>query len=169
MKGEIPLNMARVFVSVGSNIDKERNITSAIAALQAEFGELIRSKVYQTEAVGFEGADFHNLVIGFDTCRSPKEVAEVLSQIEQRHGRKRRQERFLSRTLDLDLLLYADLIIQQDGLQLPRDEITRYAFVLGPLAEIAGDLKHPQLGKPLKELWAEMRSHEAKLLPIQTD
>ncbi len=160
--------MARVFVSVGSNIDKEKNIISAIAALQAEFGELIRSKVYQTEAVGFEGADFHNLVIGFDTYRSPKEVAKVLSQIEQRHGRKRGRERFLSRTLDLDLLLYADLIIQQEGLQLPRDEITRYAFVLGPLAEIAGDLNHPQLGKPLKELWAEMSSKGEKLLPIQT-
>ena len=159
--------MARVFVSVGSNIDKEKNIHSAIAALQTEFGALICSNVYQTEAVGFVGEDFHNLVIGFDTCRSPEEVAKVLRQIEQSHGRKRGKERFLSRTLDLDLLLYADLIIQQDGLQLPRDEITRYAFVLGPLAEIAGDLKHPQSGKPLKELWAEMsKNGESLLQPI---
>lgn len=159
--------MARVFVSVGSNINKELNIQSAIVALQAEFGELIRSHVYQTEAVGFEGEDFYNLVIGFNTCRAPEEVAMVLRQIEQSHGRKRDKERFISRTLDLDLLLYDDLIMQHDGLQLPRDEITRYAFVLGPLAEIAGDFCHPQLRKPLKELWHYMSRNGEKLQVVE--
>lgn len=152
--------MARVYVSIGSNIDKESNIRSAIAVLRQKFGRLVVSTVYQTEAVGFDGEDFHNLVVGFDTQRTPTTVADVLRGIENDHRRDRDENRFGPRTLDLDLLLYDDLVVDQNGLQLPRDEITRYAFVLCPLAEIAGDLRHPRSGKPLRELWEDfMRVH----------
>jgi 2-amino-4-hydroxy-6-hydroxymethyldihydropteridine diphosphokinase len=157
--------MPVAFVSVGSNIDKEANIRSALASLRQEFGELRVSTVYENPAVGFEGEDFHNLVIGFDTDRSPADVAQVLRYIENQHGRTRTEMRFASRTLDLDLLLYGDLVINHGGLQFPRDEITRYGFVLGPLVELAGDMIHPQLGIPLKELWDKMESQD--LRPVE--
>jgi 2-amino-4-hydroxy-6-hydroxymethyldihydropteridine diphosphokinase len=157
--------MPLAFVSVGSNIDKELNIRSALLSLQQEFGELLVSKVYENPAVGFEGEDFHNLVIGFDTDRSPIDVAQVLRRIENQHGRTRAEARFAPRTLDLDLLLYGDLVMNRGGLKFPRDEITRYAFVLGPLVELAGDMIHPKLGMPLKELWENMESRD--LRPVE--
>ncbi len=149
--------MARVYVSIGSNIDKEANIRSALAALRQKFGKLLLSSVYQSQAVGFEGDDFHNLVVGFDTHTTPAQIAQSLRGIEDEHRRDRATQRFGPRTLDLDLLLYDDLIVDQNGLQLPRDEITQYAFVLCPLAEIAGELRHPRMGKPLRELWEDFQ------------
>ncbi len=159
--------MVRAFVSVGSNVDKEANIRSAVASLRKEFGDLTLSTVYENPAIGFDGDDFHNLAVGFDTDRPPLEVVEVLRRIECQHGRNRGEERFAPRTLDLDLLLYGDLVKNNDGLQCPREEISRYAFVLGPLAEIAGDLPHPQLDSTLQELWERMDVGGKPLRPVE--
>lgn len=145
--------MARVYVSVGSNIDRERHINAALAELEQAFGALLRSRIYETEAVGFDGDPFYNLVVGFDTDQPAREVAAVLARIEDRHGRDRSAGKFSSRTLDLDLLLYDDLVLDADGLHLPRKEITEYAFVLKPLAEIAGDMKHPVSGFSFAAIW----------------
>lgn len=147
--------MARVYVSVGSNIERERHVHSGIAALHAAFGLLTLSPVYESKAVGFDGDDFFNLVVGFDTGQPVRAVAETLRGIERAHDRDRRAPRFSSRTLDLDLLLYDDEVRKDGDLKLPREEITRYAFVLGPLAEIAGERRHPVLHRRFSELWAE--------------
>ncbi|MGB5475153.1 MAG: 2-amino-4-hydroxy-6-hydroxymethyldihydropteridine diphosphokinase [Gammaproteobacteria bacterium] len=145
--------MARVYVSLGSNIDRVRNISLALQQLGDEYGPLLRSSVFESAAVGFDSAPFYNLVVGFDTELSPQEVQHHLHQIEAGSGRERTGE-LAARSLDLDLLLYDDLVIDQGRLKLPRADITRYAFVLYPLAEIAPDARHPASGERYADMWA---------------
>jgi 2-amino-4-hydroxy-6-hydroxymethyldihydropteridine diphosphokinase len=145
--------VARIYISLGSNIDREANTRNGIDALRQNYGGLLLSSVYESEAVGFEGDSFYNMVIALETCAPVLAVASTLRFIEEAHGRDRSAPKFSSRSLDLDLLLYNDLIIDKQGLQLPRDEILQRAFVLLPLSEIAPDLLHPQVGKPYADLW----------------
>lgn len=143
------------FISIGSNIDKEIHIPSSVAALKKQFSNIVISSLYETAAVGFEGDDFHNLIVQFDSTLEAKAVAKLLRQIELDHGRTRDSRKYAARTLDLDLILYGDQIISDGRLQIPRDEIERYAFVLEPLAEIAGDFLHPISHKSYTQLWNE--------------
>jgi len=147
--------VALCFVSIGSNVERERNIRGALAALHERFGPLLVSAVHETQAVGFTGDPFYNLTVGFCTERSAGDAALALADIEIAHGRARTGERFAPRALDLDLLLYDALVIDENGLELPRPEIDKYAFVLEPLAEIAPDLVHPLSGRSYRELWNE--------------
>lgn len=159
--------MARVYVSIGSNIDRERHVRAALDALEAHYGRVQCSTVYETDAVGFAGDSFYNLVVGFDTAERPTDVANRLRAIEDANGRERAGARFSARTLDLDLLLYDDLIVEEGRLQLPRDEITRYAFVLKPLAEIAGALRHPLTGRTYAQLWEEFPRKDAGIRAVE--
>ena len=143
----------RGYISIGSNIDKETHIAASLLALERDFGALTVSSVYESEAVGFSGDVFHNLIVGFDSELDVKNVAKQLRQIELDNGRTRDSQKFSARTLDLDLILYGDLIISDGRLQIPRDEIERYAFVLEPLAEIAPASTHPISGISYSELW----------------
>ncbi len=154
--------MVEVFVSVGSNIDRERNVASALRMLGEIFGPIRVSSVYESEAVGFEGDPFFNLVVQFATALPVEEVVSHLAAIEQHHGRTRNSRKFSSRTLDLDLLLFGDAVRRVGKLELPRDEITRYAFMLEPLAELAPDRKHPTLKKTYAELWADYDKSRVK-------
>lgn len=146
--------MAQVYVSIGSNIERRRHIESALRMLAERFGPLVQSSVYECAAVGFESAPFYNLVVGFETDLNPGDVREQLHVIEECNGRDRSAD-LGARTLDLDILLYDDLVTDQEGMVLPRPDIASYAFVLGPLAEIAGTLRHPVTGKRLDEMWSE--------------
>lgn len=145
--------MPRVFVSIGSNIDKARNILGAIHALKSRFGALTCSRVYENRAEGFAGDDFYNLVVAFDTREPLESVYTTLAGIETAHGRVRKGPHLSSRTLDLDILLYGDLVRHDADFDIPRGEIVKYAFVLGPLAEIAPALAHPETGESFQELW----------------
>ncbi|OOG23033.1 2-amino-4-hydroxy-6-hydroxymethyldihydropteridine diphosphokinase [Thioalkalivibrio denitrificans] len=145
----------QAYVSVGSNVDRERNILAAVRALDERFGRLVVSPVYETGAVGFEGDPFLNLIVGFDTDLPPEVVVDVLKSIERAQGRTLESNGFKPRTLDLDLILYGDRVLKTPKLELPRDEILRYAFVLGPLADIAPDLRHPVLDRTMEELWSD--------------
>ncbi len=145
--------MTRGYISIGSNIDKDKNILVSLQTLENLFGELIISSIYESEPVGFSGDTFYNVVVGFDSELDVKTVAKLLRDIELDQGRTRDCKKFSARTLDLDLILYGDLILSDGRLQIPRDEIERYAFVLEPLAEIAGSLQHPVSHKTYSDLW----------------
>ena len=145
--------MAQIYISIGSNIEPKTYIANSIQALQQQYGQLRISSVYESEAVGFEGDNFYNLVVGAQTDDTPQYIQQTLRQIEHDNHRERNTAKFSARTLDLDLLLYDDVILKQDGLELPRDEIEKYAFVLQPLAEIAPNVIHPQSQKTYADLW----------------
>jgi len=145
--------MPTVYVSIGSNIDRDKNIRKGLSALIAQFGQLEMSSVYESDPVGFLGEAFYNLVVGFTSTLAVKQISQALRQIELACGRPEKAQKFSARTLDLDLLLYGDLILCEASLQLPRAEITHYAFVLEPLAEIAPNLIHPIMHTSYQVLW----------------
>ena len=160
--------MPHVWVSIGSNIERERHIRAALAELRARFGSVVVSPVYETEAVGFEGDAFFNLVAGFDTGLAPGDLHGALREIEARHGRERSGGKFAARTLDLDLLTYGDAVTTDGGKALPRDEILRYAFVLAPLADVAGAELHPELGESYASLWQRLaRTSQERLRRLE--
>lgn len=161
--------MARIYISIGSNIEAERHLRLAIAALRKHYGDLQLSSVYESEAVGFDGDNFLNMVVGLDTDEEVHSVVQSLRQIEDRHGRIRSGPRFSARTLDLDLLLYDDLVVKEDALDLPRGEITQNAFVLWPLAEIAPEIMHPVEQQPMAAIWQSFNKESQKLWPITID
>lgn len=157
--------MAEIFISIGSNIDRERNIRGGVAELRRQFAELRLSRVYESAAVGFAGDAFFNLVAAARTDKPVAEVLTVLRAIEDRYGRDRRGPRFSSRTLDMDLLLYDDLVLTAPC-RLPRQEITQNAFVLWPLAELAPTARHPLLQQTYAELWAQFDRGSQQLAPV---
>lgn len=146
--------MAEVYLSIGSNIKPAANICAAITALKQHYGAVILSSVYETEAVGFIGDNFYNLVIKLNTNDSPDLIAKTLRNIEDQQGRQRTGERFNSRTLDIDLILYDDWVLKTDLLEIPRGEILKYAFVLKPLAELSPEKQHPVIKQSYAQLWA---------------
>lgn len=154
--------MTRGYISIGSNINKDEHIPASLRALEQTFGALTISSIYESEPVGFTGDVFYNLVVGFDSDLEVKMIAKQLRQIELDNGRTRDSRKFAARTLDLDLILYGDLIINDGRLQIPRDEIEHYAFVLEPLAEIAPDLKHPISHISYAELWEQFDKIDLK-------
>lgn len=159
--------MTAIYLSLGSNVDRHKNITAALDALADLLGELKISSVYESKSVGFDGSNFFNLVVGADTALPIAELSETLKRIEDNNGRKRSGPKFSPRTLDIDILTYGDFVGDESGIELPRAEITKNAFVLLPLAEIAADVLHPQLQKTYHDLWAGYDQASQSLWPIE--
>lgn len=158
--------MAVVYVGLGSNVDAERNLQIAVAELRRRFGAVRLSGTYRNAAVGFEGDDFLNLVASFESSEAPLDIQAQIEQIHDMAGRRRGTTKFSARTLDVDLLLYGDEVIDMPPIRVPRPDVLEYAFVLGPMAELAPDLVHPETGRTMKDHWQECDAERHPMTPV---
>ena len=133
----------KIFVGIGSNIDREKNIKSCMSILKSIYGDIVISPVYETQSMGFNGPNFYNLVSCFETDENIYDLKSTLNEIENNHGRHFNETKFSSRTVDIDILYYDDLVLSDDKIQIPRKEICEYDFVLKPLMDIVPDFIHP--------------------------
>jgi len=161
--------MPDVYVSAGSSIEPEHNLRRALELLNEHYAPLRVSPAYRNRAVGFEGEDFINLVVGFTTEESVTCVRERLQAIEARCGRPAGAPKWAARTMDLDILLYGDLVCADPGYVLPRPDLVKRAYMLKPLVDIAPDLVHPVAHKSMRELWEafDQGAHELQPVPLR--
>ncbi len=145
--------MPTVFLGLGSNINPQENLGRALKDLESRFGKLESSSVYRSAAYGFEGDDFLNMVVRIETELQPIEVHAEIEHIQRAAGRDRISRGYSSRTLDIDLLLFDDLVINEPPIRVPRSDVLRFGFVLGPLAEIAPELVHPETSLSIQKHW----------------
>ncbi len=143
--------MPRVFVAAGSNIEPERNLALASRQLRRAWPQVQFSPWYRNCAAGFEGEDFINFAVGFDTQQPVHEVIAKLRAIEELCGRPRAAAKWAPRSMDLDVLLYGDMV--EPELKLPRPDLLKRAYMLGPLADIAPEFMHPTAGATIGQLW----------------
>jgi len=155
--------MARVYVGLGSNLDREKRLREALGLLRLDFGDIEMSPVYASAAVGFDGSNFLNLVVGFDSPLKVGEVAKAFRDIENQLGRDRSLPKFASRSIDLDILLYGDRIVDVPGICIPRPEILVNAFVLKPLQDIAPQRLHPVSKQSYAGHWQVMAPNAPRL------
>jgi 2-amino-4-hydroxy-6-hydroxymethyldihydropteridine diphosphokinase len=147
--------MPTVYLGLGSNVDPEKNLRLGVNELRRRYGDLAISSTYRNAAVGFEGDDFWNLVVGFESEDGAASIQDEIEIIHGLAGRQRGTDRYSSRPLDIDLLLYGDLVIDEPPVHVPRSDVLTYNFVLRPLAELAPDLNHPETGRAMAEHWRE--------------
>jgi len=145
--------MSTAWLGLGSNVNAETHIRAAIEELQGQFRNIELSPAYASTAVGFDGDDFINLVARVETDMSPLELRHYLRDLEDRYGRKRDVPKFSDRSLDIDILFYDDLILLSPVLEIPREEITRFAHVLKPLTDLEPELIHPTERRSMSEIW----------------
>ncbi len=157
------------YVSGGSNLDADRSLQQAAGELKARFPGARFSRCYRNVSVGFDGPDFINFVVELPVAGSPFMLREQLQGIEKLCGRPDGAPRWEPRTMDLDILLFGDQVLDDPELKLPRPNLTRWAFMLGPLAEMAPDLPHPLSHVTIGELWRRFDRDAHPLHPVAMD
>jgi len=158
--------MPEVYVAAGSNVEPEKHLGLASAELGKHFPGVRFSPWYRNRAVGFEGADFINFVAGFPTDLPVEDVLARLHVVEELCGRAREAPRWAPRTMDLDILLYGDRVVDTVALRLPRPDLLKRAYMLGPLADLAPSLVHPTVHSTIGELWRRFDRAAHPLVPV---
>ena len=159
--------MPEVYVAAGSNVEPEKHLALAARELARAFPGTRFSPWYRNRAVGFEGEDFINFAAGFLTNESLESVIARLQDIEGQCGRTRAAPRWAPRSMDLDILLYGAQVLDSPAVRLPRPDLLKRAYMLGPLADLAPDLLHPTAGASIGELWRrfDQRAHSLIRVP----
>ena len=161
--------MPEVLIAAGSNVRPREHLRRAVAMLREAWPDLRQSGAYRNKAVGFEGEDFINLVVGFDTDQPLAAVLAELHRIEAACGRPREAPKWAPRSMDLDVLLYGDMVGEFPGAVLPRGDLVRRPYMLGPAAEVAPDFVHPSDGRTLGEMWAAFDSEGHEMWPASLE
>lgn len=156
--------MTQVYISAGSNHNRQQNIAMALARLKKQFGELLISPIYQSPAVNAQGDDYYNLAVGFETALPVAELRRHLRETENELGRDRSRPEQV--TVDLDLLLYGQVSGRVDDAELPHPDLFRHRHVLQPLADIAGSMSLPGANQSLDSLLAQPRMRGQTLQPV---
>jgi 2-amino-4-hydroxy-6-hydroxymethyldihydropteridine diphosphokinase len=159
----------RVFVAAGSNLEPQAHLARAAAEIVHSWHDAQFSRAYRNAAVGFDGPEFINLVVGFTTAQPLEAVIARLRAIETQCGRPRYAPKWASRTMDLDVLLFGDRVEKTSEYTLPRPDLLKRPYMLGPLAEIAPHEMHPTAGKTIGELWREFDRDGHEMVPVSID
>src|SRR5690606_37585159 len=146
----------RYYLSLGSNINRRAHLTAAVGFLRAAFHEVELSPVYRSAAFGFDGPDFYNMVVAFDSAFAPLALKKWTRELECSFGRTVQQDRFSNRFLDIDMLLAGRQLSGDKNLKLPRPELMKRAYVLKPLVDLAPNLRHPQNQLSMWILWENL-------------
>lgn len=164
--------MVDVYLGIGSNVDPDNNIAKVADILQDEYPSIVFSRTFESEAIGFKGNNFHNLVAMFafhleqqSATNAIVNLGSKLKDIEKQLGRLAGGKKFSPRTMDIDILLFGDLVVSKPII-LPREEILKNAYVLWPLSELAPTLNHPGLDKNYQELWQAFDKSSQNLHPL---
>jgi 2-amino-4-hydroxy-6-hydroxymethyldihydropteridine diphosphokinase len=161
--------MTLAYVSGGSNLDAEQNLLLAARELKSSYPGARFSRVVRNAAIGFEGPEFLNFVVELPVQGEPGALKAELERIEGVCGRPRYAPKWAPRTMDLDILLFGDAVLDLPGLVVPRPQLLNWAFMLGPLAEIAPEARHPTAGRTIGALWQAFDQHGHPLLPAAVD
>lgn len=161
--------MTDVYVAAGSNVEPEKYLVRALRELAAIYGPLTLSPAYRNQAVGFTGDDFINLVVGFRTEDDVADVRQRLQKIEAACDRPPDAPKWAPRTMDLDILLFGDLVSTEPGLKIPRPDLSKRSYMLRPMAEIAPDVMHPTAGKTMRELWESFAGDAHSMVEVFLD
>jgi 2-amino-4-hydroxy-6-hydroxymethyldihydropteridine diphosphokinase len=161
--------MSQVFVALGSNIEPAVRMPQAARALKLLFSDARFSSCYSNPAFGFDGPDFMNAVAGFGTTMPIATLLQVMREIEAQCGRAASAPKWQPRAMDLDLLLYGELVGSGPGYTLPRPDLLKRAYMLGPLAQLAPDLIYPPAGPAIGQLWERFPHGGHALTPVALD
>ena len=158
--------MTHVVLSLGSNIESDKNIRFAVREIQKRFGVLEISPVYETTSVGFDGPPFLNLVVGFYSDQGLLAVRDSVREVEAIAGRIRGRKAFDNRVLDIDVILFGETDFSPE-FNIPRDEIHKYAYVLKPLCDLYPEGLHPVLKESYCDMWGNFNQGDQLLKQVE--
>ncbi|MBR9790010.1 MAG: 2-amino-4-hydroxy-6-hydroxymethyldihydropteridine diphosphokinase [Vibrionaceae bacterium] len=148
--------MITAYIGVGTNIDREQHAKVAYKELQQLGEDLLVSPIYECEPIGFSSQNFYNFVIALRTTLSLEELSRCLREIEFKWGREENAQKYQDRTLDLDIVLFGEIISKQKP-ELPRSDIYKYPFVTKPLYDLEPHLVIPGDGRTVADVWYAMQ------------